>query len=272
MKKLLSLALALLMLAALIPAAIPTASAADPLPMKRMSGKLKYDGVISPQEWGEPDFVQEPGDANKPSKVEYWWRYNNTFFFFAVRVHTTGFKTGRHDAGGSYLVPRISHENNGKVNYLGLFSLEEDYSIFFDHLGNLDDTVAGIRVTDEYVEYEFATAIPTGELREEGVIININLDYHQPKNTVTALSKSLVVVNEVAEVAPETEPPATEPPVTEAPETDPAETAPADTDSAEAPADAAGAFPTVPVIVIAAVIAVGAAVLIVIALQKKKKK
>jgi hypothetical protein len=269
MKRFLSLALALVMLAALIPAAIPTASAADPLPMKRMSGKLKYDGVISPQEWGEPDFVQEPAGANKPSKVEYWWRYNNTFFFFAIRVHTTGFKTGRHDAGGSYLVPRISHENNGKVNYLGLFSLEEDYSIFFDHLNNLDDTVAGIRVTDEYVEYEFATAIPTGELREEGVIVNINLDYHQPKDTVTALSKSLVIVNEVAEVAPPEE--------TKAPETTPAETTAAElTDTAapeipEAPADAAGSFPAVPVIAAAAVAVIAVALTVVI-LQKKKKK
>jgi len=273
MKKLLAAVLSALLLLSSIPASL----AAESYPLLRNPVNPTFDGVITPEEWGEPDHVALPDNDALPEKVEYWWRYSDTSFLFAVRVYTDNFKPGMHDAGGSYLVPRIPKADGGSAAYLGLFSMTEEYELYYPHISNLSDGAFSARYENGIVEYEFSFHIPAALSFNDGDSIQVQLDYHEPKNTTVLMRPSLVIQPAMAEVAApaetepaETEPAETEPTETEPAETDPAGSAPADpADPADPPKENPSALPALLIGAAVAVIAVGA---VTAAVLKKKKK
>jgi len=270
MKRLIACMLLLLMAAALVPAA----AAASEYPILYTPVKPVSDGVITPEEWGEPDAVMESTDARRPEKIEYWWRYTGTRLYFAVRVHTKNFKNGTHDAGGSYLIPRIQMQPGGAATYTGLISLTENNEVFTAHLGSIGEYPCGARVDGEIVEMEFSFPIYVFSRGDGKDYLSIQLDYHEPKEITNSLPAALIFSEEDAVLPAPAE---TDPPVTEAPETDPpawepAGTVPAETEAPETdPPQSAPAAPVLPIVIGAAAAAAAAAVILFFALRRKKK-
>lgn len=274
MKKLLSCLIVFLLTLSLLPAA--SAADADAVPMRYTPVKPTPDGVINPEEWGEPDLVTEPGNPAKPAKLEYWFRWSNTAMHFAVRVYTENFKAGIHDTGATYVIPRIQLTADEGLTYLGVISVLENGEVYIPHLGKVPVGGCAYRETEEGAELEFSYPLTVSYTEDDTDYLVMRIDYHESKPNLTAQKVCLFYSDEpadlpIAETDPaETEPAETDPAVTDAAEMDPADTsdpAPADTN----PPPAAPQEPPVLPIVLAVAAVAAIAVIAVVFLKKKKK-
>lgn len=200
MKRFLSIALSLISLLLLVsPALTPAANAAPEILITATSFAPIVDGIISEGEWGEaacaivpsvtsseqPGIYRTGSGSMRPSKMEYWFRYDSRFIYIAVRVTTDFFRYADTDfRNGCYLVPRVDSDGDSVANYLGVISLMagDEIATHDNLLSSMAPQNVGARATKTGVEYEIAYSRYNCTFVEGK--LDIDLDFSTPADGI----------------------------------------------------------------------------------------